>query len=461
VKERACLEIERLLLGAIVHAASDEHGNTAADVVLPLLKPADFADPANGAVLQAAQRIHRERSPMVPAQVIRALRESNALNAVGERYVGELPAYRSGLHGLDAHVVTLKAAARARRFARAAHTVISFNDASVSNEEFVFRAKRYLDQAAEDDAAGIEFESAAAGFEQIYDACASGQKPQVWFTGFEKLDTTLGGFSPGTLNILAARPGVGKTSLAATLAFNGAGLSQVPALMFSLEMRAIDIWARLMAGRAEVKHDLIRRREVEPPDMNKMAAAAEQASRFPFHVHKPRAGQPRPSVDEMRAIAAAFKRKHGGLSFLVVDYIQLAVQSGEDSLVERIGEITAGLKLLSTELECAVLALSQFNREPTKSEGARPHMGQLRGSGAIEQDADTVILLWKPKRGTKGKQGIALPDGYVEAIIDKNRNGPTGMVKLKFAEWFTRFEEMEAVDPSPGNHWDQSGDLPE
>lgn len=439
-------EAERAVLGAVI-LESDCLGEIA-----PLVAAADFHAPAHAAVFGAMAALHGRGMPIDVITLANELRGNERLNAVGGvQFLGALTDAIPTIAHVAAHAKIVRGHAVARRTEAAALALVqAARDPARSTDDLRALATSQLAALAAGDDAGVdaEFESADVGLEAVALACERGEQPTRWLTGFEALDATLGGLHPGTLNILAARPGVGKTSLAANVVFNASGLARTPCLMFSLEMRPQEIWQRLMAAESGVAHDLIRRREIGPRELDKMAPVAQMARNFPFHIHKPRIGQRRPDVDGIRALVRSFKRRRGGLAIVVVDYVQLAVRPGSDSLVERLGEITGGLKQMALEEQCAVLALSQLNRESTKGDDARPHMGQLRGSGSLEQDADSVTLLWRPK--STGK--VVVPDGRVEAIVDKNRHGPTGVVNLRFVEWLTKFEEEGASDPA-ANDW--------
>jgi replicative DNA helicase len=451
VSDRASIDIEQIVLGSLLANEDDGQGATPADSYLGLLRVEDFETPAHRATFSAIKRVADAGGPLSIESVILSLQEIRALNAVGESYVRDLPISARSAKDLAGYIDKLRVLARARRLGKAAELAAKFYASNVGAEEFLARAGKLLSGAIEDDSIGAEFESAQQGLERVAEDCEKRQPLVAYFSGFEKLDLTIGGFQPGSLNIVAARPGVGKTSYAANLAVNIAMVSKVPAMMFSLEMPAEQIWQRIMSSLSGVAHDAIRRRDTGPDELAKIYPVAQLSQQLPFYIHKPRRG--RPDAQEMAAAANAFKRKYGGLSVVIVDYIQLALRDGRDPVEQRTAEISNGLKTLAMDLGCAVLALSQLNRESAKDD-ARPTMSQLRYSGAIEQDADSVMLLWRPKPGTKGEDGNQLPDGYTEVIIDKNRHGPTGRVEMRFIEWLTRFEEAEARDQQQGSQWD-------
>ena len=258
-------------------------------------------------------------------------------------------------------------------------------------------------------------------------------------TGFRDLDEMTSGLQRSDLIILAGRPSMGKTSLALNIAHNAARRGGVPALVFSLEMSKESLCMRLLCLEARVDFSRIRAGRLTDSDWPKLAHAAGILSEEDIFIDD----TPAIKVAEMRAKARRLKvelQKQGkDLGLIVMDYLQLAsASSRSDSREREISEISRSLKALAKELDVPLIALSQLSRKPESRESKRPQMADLRESGAIEQDADVILFIYRDE--------VYNPDtpdkGIAEIIIAKQRNGPIGSVKLHFAPEFTRFENL-------------------
>jgi replicative DNA helicase len=264
-------------------------------------------------------------------------------------------------------------------------------------------------------------------------------------TGFVDLDLQLTGLHPGELLILAARPGVGKTSLAMNVAMHVALKEERPVGIFSLEMPADQLLMRLLASAARVDMKKLRGGRLTPHDEEKFQEVAGSLFNAPLFIDDTGALSP----FDLRAKARRLKQKNQGLGLLVVDYLQLMHQKGKvESRQLEVSEISRSLKALAKELECPILALSQLNRKVEERKGGRPMLSDLRESGAIEQDADVVMFIHRDDDGDDEEGGGGTQGGYgrggsavpVELIVAKQRNGPTGTIDLVFLSEFTRFE---------------------
>jgi replicative DNA helicase len=255
-------------------------------------------------------------------------------------------------------------------------------------------------------------------------------------TGYQGLDEITGGLQPGELFILAARPSMGKTALALNVARNVAVDSEKKVAVFSLEMTARALVLRLLSSEAKVDFSSFRSGLIATEAHGKLMHAASRLAEASIWIDDSGA----PTVLEMRAKA---RRLHaqGGLDLVIVDYLQLAHGSGRtDGREQEISEISRGLKGLAKELDIPVIALSQLNRGPEsrKAEEKRPMLADLRESGAIEQDADLILFIYRDV--------VYNPDterkDVAEVIIGKNRHGPTGTIETRFDGRYTRFESL-------------------
>ncbi len=258
-------------------------------------------------------------------------------------------------------------------------------------------------------------------------------------SGFVDLDNQLTGFHGGELIILAARPGIGKTSLAMNFALHAAGPENMAVAVFSLEMPAVQLMTRLLATHAKVDMKKLRGGRLSPADEERISESANELFKTKFYVDDS-GGL---SSFDLRAKARRLKQKEGKLGLIIVDYLQLMHQKGKvESRQLEVAEISRALKQLAKELDVPIIALSQLNRKVEERKGGKPMLSDLRESGAIEQDADVVMFI---HREDEGEEGAPPPDQRntvipCELIVAKQRNGPIGSVDLVFLSEFTRFE---------------------
>lgn len=256
-------------------------------------------------------------------------------------------------------------------------------------------------------------------------------------TGYFELDDITAGLQPSQLVVLAARPSMGKTALALNICENIAVQSRKGVLFVSLEMGRLELAERLLSARAKINgHDLRTGKGLGTREMNLLAKAIGELHNSPFFIDD----TPTRNMLQITATARRLKRRES-LDVIVVDYIQLIdSEESRDSRQEQIAKISRRLKTLARELKVPVIALSQLNRNVENREDRRPRMADLRESGAIEQDADLVLLLHRPEYYDPNDQ-----PGIAELQVAKNRNGATGTVKFTFLKNFTRFENFSAV----------------
>ena len=257
-------------------------------------------------------------------------------------------------------------------------------------------------------------------------------------TGFYDLDRLTSGLQPGDLVILAARPSMGKTALAINIAEHVALQEKLPVAVFSMEMGAAQLAVRIVGSIGRIDQSHLRTGKLTDDEWSRLSETIERLRGVSLHIDEG-AGL---SVAELRANARRLARQCGKLGLIVVDYLQLmsgsTASDGENRATE-LGEISRGLKMLAKELQCPVLALSQLNRSVETRPDKRPMMSDLRESGAIEQDADIITFIYRDEYYTKD---ACKEPGVAEVIIAKQRNGPTGVVKLTFLKPFTKFESM-------------------
>ena len=257
-------------------------------------------------------------------------------------------------------------------------------------------------------------------------------------TGFYDLDRMTAGFQAGDLIVLAARPSMGKTALAINIAEHVALNEGLPVAVFSMEMGAAQLAVRIVGSIGRIDQTHLRTGKLTDEEWPRLTEAIEKLRTISLHIDES-AGL---TSSELRANARRLSRQCGKLGLIVVDYLQLMSGSssseGENRATE-LGEISRGLKMLAKELQCPVMALSQLNRSVESRPDKRPMMSDLRVSGAIEQDADIILFIYRDEYYTKD---ACKEPGVAEIIIAKQRNGPTGVVKLAFLKPITKFESL-------------------
>ena len=254
-------------------------------------------------------------------------------------------------------------------------------------------------------------------------------------SGFSDFDQMTSGFHPSDLIILAARPAMGKTAFALNLALNAAMKSNKGVLLFSLEMSSSQLLQRLLSIESGIGLQKIRNGFLDPDDWGKLGLASMKLSNSEINI----ADLPNVNVLEIRAIARRLKAA-GKLDMIVIDYLQLIKGNGgrNDNRQQEISEISRALKGIARELDIPIIALSQLSRATEQRADRRPMLSDLRESGAIEQDADMVMFLYRDDYYNEESED----KGLTEVIIGKQRNGPVGTIKLRFFHEYTKFENF-------------------
>jgi replicative DNA helicase len=256
-------------------------------------------------------------------------------------------------------------------------------------------------------------------------------------TGFYDLDRLTSGFQAGDMIVLAARPSMGKTALAINIAEHVALHEGLPVAVFSMEMGASQLAVRIVGSIGRIDQMHLRTGKLTDDEWPRLTEAIEKLRNVSLHIDE----TPGLTTSELRANARRLARQCGQLGLIVVDYLQLMSVSSsmsEENRATAVGEISRGLKMLAKELKCPVIALSQLSRGVESRTDKRPMMSDLRESGAIEQDADVIMFIYRDDYYNKDSK----EPGVAEIIISKQRNGPTGTVKLAFVKPLTKFESL-------------------
>ncbi len=256
-------------------------------------------------------------------------------------------------------------------------------------------------------------------------------------TGFYDIDRMTAGLQKGDLIVLAARPSMGKTALALNIAEHVAVHEGLPVLVFSMEMGASQLALRLVGSLGRIDQQHLRTGKLAGDEWTRLTEAVDRLKQAQVYIDE----TPALTAAELRARSRRMARQFGGtLGLIVVDYLQLmsGSASGDENRATEIGEISRGLKALAKELQCPVMALSQLNRSVESRNDKRPMMSDLRESGAIEQDADVIMFIYRDEYYNKESK----EPGVAEIVIGKQRNGPVGTVKLTFMKPLTKFDNL-------------------
>ncbi len=468
------LEAEQALLGAILF------DNETYNRINQKLQDRHFYDPVHGRIFQACAEII-SAGDLADGVTLkeRFARDGGIKEIGGAVYLLTLLERAAPLSAqAQAYADLIYELALRRELIRVGHVISDLAENPPDGhdaEDIIEEAERTLFTLAESGTSNSGFapfsralatsiEIAAAAYESKSDVSGLA-------TGFDDLDRMLGGLHKSDLIILAGRPSMGKTALATNIAYNIAK-ARLQAMrsgdfeaqtnkggvvaFFSLEMSAEQLATRLLSDAAEIESDRIRRGKISKQEYERLADEAVNLQQLPLHIDETGAI----GIAQLQARARRLQRTPGvGLDCIVVDYLQLVTSSSRksDGRVQEVSEITQGLKALAKDLKVPVIALSQLSRQVETREDKRPQLSDLRESGSIEQDADSVLFVYResyyleraePREGTEEHiawmRQVDEVRNQAEVIIGKQRHGPIGKVKLFFDSRYTRFGNLSA-----------------
>ena len=446
------LEAEMSLLGSMILDPQ-----VIADVLPIVQSPDAFYSSAHGAVFKALLVLYEQHQAGDLVMLVDALRDADQLkDAGGEEYLVKLaegvPAPTSAPYYArvvaDKHRLRLLIEASGKILYEAYHPGEGAQAVNEVLDQAESRIFAIAEQAQSGEAQSLEelLQEEIERLEAIEGTGISGIP-----TGYIDLDEKLTGLHAGEMIIVAARPSMGKTALALNIAeqvaFGGASIGQrqkgqpVPVAFFSLEMSKSAVTARMLSARSGVDSHKMRTGKFSTDDFQRLIRAAGELGEAPIYIDD----TPSLSILGLRARSRRLVRKHG-IRCIVIDYLQLLSSPGgaRESRQVEVSEISRGIKALARELDVPVICLAQLNRGPEQREGKQPRISDLRESGSIEQDADVVLLLHREEYYHIGDEDwqIENPEmvGLAELIVAKQRNGPTGVVKLAWDNTTTRFK---------------------
>ena len=432
------LEAEQSILGGILL------DNQALNAVLEVLTQADFYSDAHRKIFASIVDLSNRNEPADLITLSNILKDQKKLDKVGGvSYLASLVDNVGSAANIAYYAKIVKEKSIMRRMIEAATEILNNSyDVGMDVDQMLDQAEHAIFEISENKirpSFSPMREILKSSFQTIERLYANKELITGVATGFDNLDDITSGLQKSDLIIVAGRPSMGKTAFALNIAQNAALLAGVPVAVFSLEMAKEQLVMRMLAAEARVDSQRLRKGFLGETDWPKLTEAAGRLSDAPIYIDD----TPAINVIEMKAKARRLMAENG-LGLIVIDYLQLMRGSAyKDSREQEISEISRSLKALAKELSVPVIALSQLNRKVEDRTNRRPMMADLRESGAIEQDADVIAFIYRDEVYNKSEDN---PEkGIAEIIIGKQRNGPTGIVKLAFQEKFTRFENLAIV----------------
>ncbi len=473
------LEAEMALLGAILV------NNPLLDKVSAFLKAEHFSEGLHARLYETISSMIARGHVVTPVTLVPYYREDEAMQELGgaAAYLARLTAMAAPIVNVTEYAREIYDLARRRALIEIGEELVveaRTPDTSTPVSAIIEQSEKALYEVAEEARFGQGFATFGEAMKEAIDMAAAAYKRDGGLsglsTGLTDLDTKLGGLQPSDLIILAARPAMGKTSLATNIAYHvarawkpGADDAESPHAMdggvvafFSLEMSAEQLATRIIAAEAEIPSNDIRRGNINASQFKRLVEVSEEISNLPLYIDDT-GGL---TIAQVAARARRIKRQHG-LGLIVLDYLQLLAGSNRrasDSRVQEITEITTGLKALAKELNVPILALSQLSRQVESRDDKKPQLADLRESGSIEQDADVVLFIYReeyylerkePKPNTpehlEWQAEMDKYTGIAEVLIAKQRHGPTGSVPIQFNGNLTKFSNLarEEYYPEP------------
>src|ERR1700716_3344605 len=415
--------------------------------VLQFLHPEDFYRENNGQIYRAALNLFALGEPIDNVTLAAQLQTMGLLDRVGGRT--QLASMQSAVPtaaNIEYYARIVKEKAYKRRLISAGGEIagLGFND-SIEAEDAVNQAQSMVFGVADDrDQRELSklYDLLGPAMERITLQMESGHGIVGIPSGFHDLDRMTGGFKDSDLIIVAGRPSMGKTSLALNIALHASLEGKRSIAIFSLEMSKEQLTERLLTEQAQIDAQRLHRGQLTEAEFDRVSNALGPLGEAKIFIDDT------PVMDELslQLKARQAKMRHG-IDMILIDYLQLmhGRARGDDNRVQEVSSISRALKGLARELRIPVIAISQLSRAPEQRPDKRPILSDLRESGSIEQDSDVVMFLFRPEYYKSDER-----PGIAEVIVAKHRNGPTGMIELKFRRDHTRFYNLEPRRPEPG-----------
>jgi len=432
------VQAEESLLGAMLLKQS------AISESVQTVNTGDFYKPAHAHIFDAISTLYAAGEPVDPVTVAAELKRAGLLDAIGGPAVllsiqSRTPAVSNASH----YAKIVEENSLLRRLVATASDIAELGYAPLDDvTKTLDHAESMMYEVAQRRVSDTMVELRDlldASLDRLESLYERGDAITGTPSGFTDLDEITAGLQPNALIVVGARPAMGKTSFALGAAANAALRSHRPVLFFSLEMGHLELTQRILGSEGRIDAKRLRNGQLQEQDWSKITRTMSKLGDAPLWIDD----NPNLTIMEIRAKARRLKSRVGDLGLIVVDYLQLmSGRANAESRQVEISEISRGLKILARELECPVMALSQLSRGLEQRADKRPMLADLRESGAIEQDADVVMFVYRDEVYNSDS-----PDkGTAEIIIAKHRSGPTGMCRLAFLDYCTRFENMAKTD---------------
>ena len=430
------IEAEQSVLGGLMIAQD------AWDGVAEVLTPDDFYRPDHRLIFRQIRNLAEASQPVDVVTLADQLQLSGELEAAGgHAYLAELAQNTPSASNIRAYAEVVSERSSLRRLIEAAQDIADsgFNPQGRKPGELIDEAERLIMQIGEQgpkaggprDVGSLLTETV----DRIEELCNSGSDITGLSTGYLDLDKFTSGLQKSDLVIVAGRPSMGKTSFAMNLVEHAVLGQSDPVLVFSMEMPAEQLMMRMLSSLGRIDQTLVRTGRLDPGGWEKLSDAVGKLKNTSLLIDDTPALTP----TEVRSRARRVKREHGNIAMIMIDYLQLMrVAGSSEGRTAEISEISRSLKAIAKEFRCPVVALSQLNRALEQRPNKRPVNSDLRESGAIEQDADVIMFIYRDE--------VYNPDsadkGVAEIILGKQRNGPIGTCRLAFFGEYTRFENL-------------------
>jgi len=429
------VEAEQSVLGGILL------DNTSWEKIADLLVENDFYRRDHRLIFRAIAELFEQSQPVDVITLAEWHDKRDELNQVGElAYLGMLARETPSAANIVAYASIVRERSILRQLIAVGTSIsnVAFNPEGRNSDEMLDLVERQVFEISEKGAKRkggfIQVKEVLSKVVDRIDTLFEQDSPITGLsTGFTDFDMQTSGLQPADLVIVAGRPSMGKTTFAMNLAENAAIKSKLPVAVFSMEMPADALAMRMLSSLGQIDQHRLRTGRLNDDDWPRLTSAIALLNEAPLFIDD----TPALTVTELRARARRLKREHG-LSLIVIDYIQLMQGSGGENRATEISEISRSLKALGKELDVPVVALSQLNRSLEQRPNKRPIMSDLRESGAIEQDADLIVFIYRDEVYNED----SAEKGKAEIIVAKQRNGPIGTVALTFQGKYTRFENF-------------------
>lgn len=430
------LEAEQSVLGGLML------DNSRFDAVAEYVSSEAFYQDSHQQIFKVMAELADKGKPLDVVTLSEALSRHGELERIGGiAYLAEMAQHTPSAANIAAYAKIVRDQATVRQLISAANEISrsSLNPSGLDSDDLLSLAEKRLAEISEDRPREGGFEDVnsllSTAVDRIDELFSSDSDLTGLQTGLDELDTRTSGWQSGELIVLAARPSMGKTALALNFAETAILTQDQPVLIFSMEMPAHSLVVRMLSSIGHINQTKMRNGKLTEEDWPKLSAAVSKMKDRPLFIDD----TPGLTPSDLKARTRRIAREHGNPALIVIDYIQLMhVAGSKEGRTQEISEISRSLKALAKEYSCPVIALSQLNRGVEQRPNKRPMNSDLRESGAIEQDADIVLFIYRDEYYNEES-----PDkGIAELIIGKQRNGEIGTVRAAFLGQYTRFDNL-------------------